>query len=737
MPRALRPAGAIDEAIVSPKKRDTSKPVPEPSPTNTPVPDPFPNVTATTPASDAIDVATTVAPTATFDIALTAGTVTTGNVELRNASNTLVARSVSYNSTARRITITPSSALTASTLYTVNLLVGIQSSAGVALEQTYTWQFTTKAAPNPAPTVASTSPAGGATSVDPTANITVTFDQDMTSGTINTTNLVLKDQAGTAVTRVVTWDAATRTATINPTPTLANSNTHTVNVLTGVQNASGLAMGAQYDFVFTTQAATPAPQITAVAPLAGSVDRAVTVNAKATTDIALDPATVTSSTVTLRNAAGQQIAGAVSYDSALRQVIFDPTVDLAQGTTYTCTLSTGVKSSGGVPLTADYAWSFTTVGATQSLVIVGWAAAATPALTGGDGGTLFEPTDWAGYTAALLGTGLANNAPRIVRPKGTANFSGGGNTSFNVSSDNITLDGSNYTGSFRLYDIQFKNDNVKLTQMRLRAGDQYANPNDQDCLTINPGAGNVMGRLVIDHCSILWALDMGIAILNHVTDLTVQHCIIGCGLRQSTKPDNPKGLGANISVPANNEANEAAEHGERITFYRNFYLHNFERNIKAERASFVEHLNNVLYNWGGQVGHGNPRSINVIQNYYRKGNNTTTSRVWEDDPNYGPYSNSVYFPFAQNVFTNLNGTTFTPTGDHIGTAEERSTPNTSSGLVAATMNRALADQIVAAAGPAVVDSVDQALKDNWTNGTGTFYNGIGNPAPNPTYPAPF
>ena len=44
-----------------------------------------------------------------------------------------------------------------------------------------------------------------------------------------------------------------------------------------------------------------------------------------------------------------------------------------------------------------------------------------------------------------------------------------------------------------------------------------------------------------------------------------------------------------------------------------------------------------------------------------------------------------------------------------------------------------AASVVAGAGPSLVDSIDQRLKNDFASGGGSFYNGAGYPAPNPTW----
>ncbi|MHB8381666.1 MAG: Ig-like domain-containing protein [Candidatus Binataceae bacterium] len=75
---------------------------------------------------------------------------------------------------------------------------------------------------------------------------------------------------------------------------------------------------------------------------------------------AMDPATVTSSTFTVTGPGTTPVAGTVSYDATNNIAIFAPTSLLAVSTTFTGTITTGAKSAGGVPLSSDFVWTFTT-----------------------------------------------------------------------------------------------------------------------------------------------------------------------------------------------------------------------------------------------------------------------------------------------------------------------------------------------------------------------------------------
>jgi hypothetical protein len=112
-----------------------------------------PTVSSTSPADATTGVSASASVTATFSEALDISTVGTNTFELRNAANTLVSSSVSYDAASRTATLTPSAPLAASTTYTATLKGGstdprIKDLAGNALATSPMWSFTTAAAPS-------------------------------------------------------------------------------------------------------------------------------------------------------------------------------------------------------------------------------------------------------------------------------------------------------------------------------------------------------------------------------------------------------------------------------------------------------------------------------------------------------------------------------------------------------------------------------------------------------------
>jgi hypothetical protein len=100
-----------------------------------------PTVTSVTPASGATGVAVSVAPTATFNQAVTPSTV---SFTVKTSGGTTVPGTVSFNGGNTVATFTPTSSLTASTTYTATVS-GAQNAAGQTMANPFTWSFTTGA----------------------------------------------------------------------------------------------------------------------------------------------------------------------------------------------------------------------------------------------------------------------------------------------------------------------------------------------------------------------------------------------------------------------------------------------------------------------------------------------------------------------------------------------------------------------------------------------------------------
>ena len=99
------------------------------------------------------------------------------------------------------------------------------------------------------------------------------------------------------------------------------------------------------------------PIVVSTIPANGATGVSLNSLVTATFNKAIDPATINSSTFTLKRGA-TPIAGLVTYSGLT--AVFSPAVNFLPNTTYTGTITTGVRDSAHNALQVNYIWSFTT-----------------------------------------------------------------------------------------------------------------------------------------------------------------------------------------------------------------------------------------------------------------------------------------------------------------------------------------------------------------------------------------
>jgi len=146
-----------------------------------------------------------------------------------------------------RYKLNPSNFVLASLTFLVALISGCASGAHVTSTPSGTFS------------VASSSPASGATSVSTTAAISITFSAPANASTVTSTNIKLTSGSATAVAGAVTYNATTYVATFTPTAALTANTAYTLTV-SGVTSSSGVALvPGSMTSTFTTAAAAPPP----------------------------------------------------------------------------------------------------------------------------------------------------------------------------------------------------------------------------------------------------------------------------------------------------------------------------------------------------------------------------------------------------------------------------------------------------------------------------------------------
>jgi len=107
------------------------------------------------------------------------------------------------------------------------------------------------------PVVSSRNPAPGATQVAQLATVSIGFSEAMDASTIGASTIELRNNSGTLIPASISYDAATRTATLSPSGSLALNTLHTVTVRGGatdprVRDLAGNALVADDTWSFTT-----------------------------------------------------------------------------------------------------------------------------------------------------------------------------------------------------------------------------------------------------------------------------------------------------------------------------------------------------------------------------------------------------------------------------------------------------------------------------------------------------
>lgn len=313
-----------------------------------------PTVLSTVPVNLATNVSVSANITANFSEAMNAATITAASFTLKQGVNT-VASAVSYAGTTA--TLNPNTDLAFNTLYTATVTIAATDLADNALTVPVVWTFTTAAAPDVTPpTVTAVAPASGAVNVVVGTNVTATFSEAMNPASITTDNFMLM-QGAIHINGTVSY--AGNTLTFNPSVDLEGGELFTATVFTGVEDAAGNNLAADFIWSFTTEIppdVTP-PTVVSTVPANGALGIAIGGNITATFSEAMNAASITTASFTLSDGV-TPVTGVVTYAGGT--AMFNPSADLDSSTVYTATITTGAEDEAGNNLAANFVWTFTT-----------------------------------------------------------------------------------------------------------------------------------------------------------------------------------------------------------------------------------------------------------------------------------------------------------------------------------------------------------------------------------------
>jgi pectate lyase len=282
--------------------------------------------------------------------------------------------------------------------------------------------------------------------------------------------------------------------------------------------------------------------------------------------------------------------------------------------------------------------------------------------------------------------------------------------------------------------IKIATHDVVIRYMKIRTGDSVnaSNPADRDATTLNDHTK--VYNVVIDHSTMIWGPDVGgVTFLNGSRDSTVSYSIIGEGLYYS---DHPEATSKNDghSMALNITELKSENHPMRITLHHNLITTSNDRNPRVIGGENIDIVNNVIYNWRNSPSQGNPRSLNLINNYYIKGPMSTKSSslvAWLPKAERGSRlrRGSVYE--SGNLTEGLTKVRGGPANVYVSSRfspysmEWEDDPEAAYDTIVQDVGANL--QVAGPEGgfQQVRDSVDNRIVNNLINRTGTFFNGVG------------
>jgi len=197
--------------------------------------------------------------------------------------------------------------------------------------------------------------------------VSARFSEDMDFSTIDDTAFTLTGSVSGSVSSTVSYNAATRTAYLDPIVDLSPTEWHTVALSTSsITDLAGNLLfdagGGIWVFQTGTVADTDPPQVDAdsTVPANGATEVAKDTVVSATFDEDVEPSTLSTDTFKLLDGAAE-VEGSVVYSAATKTATFTPDSDLDPSTVYTARLTAGIEDTIGNATTSPYyEWTFTT-----------------------------------------------------------------------------------------------------------------------------------------------------------------------------------------------------------------------------------------------------------------------------------------------------------------------------------------------------------------------------------------
>jgi len=181
----------------------------------------------------------------------------------------------------------------------------------------------------------------------------------------------------------------------------------------------------------------------------------------------------------------------------------------------------------------------------------------------------------------------------------------------------ITIAGQSAPGkgiTIKGADLVVKTSEVIIRGLRVRVG-PVNNGEDYDGIALVSSPNKPINNVIVDHCSISWAIDENISTNGSnapVTNITFSNNIISEGLNDPAL--HSKGVNHSMGMLLNKNG------VTKVSVIGNLFAHNRDRQPKIGVGVRAEIINNVIYNWENKatdIARG--AHVNLVGNYYKTG----------------------------------------------------------------------------------------------------------------------
>jgi pectate lyase len=168
--------------------------------------------------------------------------------------------------------------------------------------------------------------------------------------------------------------------------------------------------------------------------------------------------------------------------------------------------------------------------------------------------------------------------------------------------------------------IRIRASEVVVRNLRLRVGDAPGGeePSSRDGLSIMGYPGRPVRNIVIDHCSVTWAIDENASVYQ-AENVTLQWSLLAEGLEHSLHPKGRHGNGLLLAEGARN-----------VSVHHSLLAHNGYRNPLVKGNTAVAFTNNLVHNWGRgaliveDTSAAGPSQLSIAQNVFTPGPSTSS-----------------------------------------------------------------------------------------------------------------